>query len=173
MSPSRRVFLTLYTSSVVASILPNVEAAKKKRRKRKKQRRCKGLSTALSIIQALQRDGQPIGAYEDYNLYTDPNGLMGRTGGYTSKVNFQDTRLERLETADFAVSDGGSVEFFTSSKDLQARVQYLDHLQQTDPDFEIEWMFIRGTALLRLSHRLQIAEGDAYEISFLALRVCS
>ncbi|MFT4036835.1 MAG: hypothetical protein QM692_01545 [Thermomicrobiales bacterium] len=174
MSTTRRNLLGLATAASVALILPDADAAKnKKKRKSRKQRRCKGLPSALSIVQALQAAGLPIGAYEEYTIYTDPNEMMGRPGGYTSKVNFLDTRLEREYTDEYDVSDGGSVEFFANTKNLQARVKHLEFVQATIPLIDSEVMITHGTALLRVSNRLLITYSDGYRGQFRTLKICS
>ena len=93
---------------------------------------CYRLETALDVVSALSAAGIPIGEFVDYTPETDPNEQLGRPGGYTSKVNFQDTRLDP-ERTDFDTHDGGSVEVFASRADLEDRIAHLEAAWEAIP----------------------------------------
>jgi hypothetical protein len=67
-----------------------------------------------------------------YTAATDPNAMLGRQGGYTSKVAWVDRRAERAGagkpvTADDRgdVSFGGGIEVFPTAAQARQRAQYI------------------------------------------------
>ncbi len=74
-----------------------------------------------------------------YNSRTDPNGLLGRQGEYTSKVNWGGS------TSDDSYN---SIEVFATAADAQARCTYLRGFR---PPFGDGYDYLAGEHLLRLS----------------------
>jgi hypothetical protein len=133
---------------------------------------CYDLDTALGVLSGLQAQGIPIGEFENYTPETDPNELMGRPGGYTSKVNFRDTRLVP-KTVDFSTEDGGSIEVFATPENLESRVAHLKASWEAFPIVPKDVLFSEGTVLLRVSSRLLIPDGEAYGAALDALAACN
>jgi len=132
---------------------------------------CYRLDTALDVVSALSATGLPIGEYIDYTPETDLNELMGRPGGYISKTNFQDTRLDP-ESTDFAIQDGGAVEVFAAQEDLEDRITRLETNWELFPLLPKEVLFTSGTVLLRVSTRLLIPDSDAYGTALQEVAAC-
>ena len=89
-----------------------------------------------------------------YTEANDPNHLLGRPNGYTSKVAFSDSRIElpggfRSD----AIEAGGSVEVYPTAEGAMARMQYVQEIGKAAPMFG-EYTYVSGTAVLRVSRVL-------------------
>jgi len=122
--------------------------------------------TAASVLSGLRNDGRPIGDFVDYTAENDPNHQLGRPNGYTSKVNFRDTRLEK-ESDDFSLDDGGSIEVFANHTDATSRFEYVRSIASNAAMFN-EYDYQEGRVLLRLSQRLTPAQAAEYHQSLKA-----
>lgn len=103
--------------------------------------------TAEEIILQMKADGMPIDTYEVTTAENDSNGLLGRPNSYTSKINFNDITLGYDPT--FSVSNGGSIEVFTSEADAQSRATYVSSFNGTALGSEYD--YVSGHVLLRLA----------------------
>jgi hypothetical protein len=120
---------------------------------------------ASVIVSGLKCRGLPISNTKVYTAANDPNHLLGRSHGYTSKVNFVDSRLGP-STGNFDPSEGGSVEVFSSKDDAKARKQLIDNITQKDPALGDGYDYLEGAALLRLSNKLVPAQAKVYDSTF-------
>lgn len=97
---------------------------------------------------------------------TDPNHLMGRQGGYTSKVAWVDPAASAAGDPSNDVGGtefGGGIEVFPDAASAQSR---LAELQGFKPPFGDGYDYLAGTALLRLSNFLAPAQAAAYKAAF-------
>src|SRR5262249_24440245 len=117
------------------------------------------------IVSGLKCRGIPISKKQVYTAANDPNHLLGRSHGYTSKVNFVDSRLG-AGTGSFDPNEGGSVEVFSSKGDARSRMQLIDKITQTNPALGDGYDYLEGLALLRLSNKLVPAQAKAYDSTF-------
>lgn len=140
---------------------------------------------AASIVAALKAKGLPIAAVKVYTENDDPNSLLGRPGQYTSKANFHDRRLDppvelgqcepippgappdaepvcHDKPKDPGVEHGGSVETFASSDDAKRRADYVKRISQSFGPL-VEYDFLQGKVLLRLSKDLTPTQAKQYE----------
>jgi hypothetical protein len=108
----------------------------------------------------------PIDDSVTYTATTDTNHLLGRPGGYTSKVNFHDSRLPA--SPDFDTEAGGSVEVFPDAAGATSRMNYIQALAKGSPLFT-EYDYVSGDAILRLSKVLTPDQASAYAAAFQAL----
>ena len=115
---------------------------------------------ASDVLNAFIEASLPIGETEIYTEETDPNELLGRPDSYTSKVNFADTRLEQGENL-----TGGSIEVFAVQKDAETRKDYIESIFEAMP-FMSEYIYIKGTMLLRLSYSLTPEQAQEYNKIF-------
>jgi len=97
---------------------------------------------------------------------TDPNDLLGRPNGYTSKASFNDTRIDPetlggLDEGD--VDFGGSVEVFASEDAARKRMDYIQAVLGSDSPFGAEYDYVRGGVLLRVTGTLTPDQAAAYE----------
>jgi hypothetical protein len=127
-------------------------------------------ASATVLAARLRAAGLPVRHLIVYTPVTDPNHLMGRQGGYTSKVAWQDPRAIKAG-AGSPSSDPGGTEFgggtdvFSTAADAQARYQYLRGFQAPFGD---GYDYLSGTAILRLSQYLTPAQARAYKAAFTA-----
>jgi hypothetical protein len=117
--------------------------------------------TAEQVLGQLKQKGLPVGKSLTYTAANDPEKLLGRPGGYTSKVNFQDSRLEAQST-DMNVQDGGSVEVFANENEAVRRWNDLENAA-LDGKIPTEYDYQEGPIVLRLSKRLQPDQAKAYD----------
>jgi hypothetical protein len=119
--------------------------------------------SANDVLQSLKGNGLPIGESIAYTAENDPNELLGRPNQYSSKVMFEDTRLNPDPMAKgFDVQNGGSIEVFEDEDDAIARAEYLETVTKSF-SFSAEYSYREGTVLLRLSHRLSPDQAAEYE----------
>lgn len=117
--------------------------------------------SAADVLSQLKSKGLPVGQSVTYTAETDVNNLLGRPGQYTSKVNFQDTRLAPQST-NFDVGDGGSIEVFANAEDARRRRDYVEAISKS-ASFLVEYQYLEGLVLLRLSRRLTPDQAAAYQ----------
>jgi hypothetical protein len=132
---------------------------------------CADLTSAESILLALQQAGFPVGDYVAYTAADDPNGLLGRPGQYISKVNFVDTTLVPNAIV-FDIGEGGSIEVFETQELAQARADYIFSVVQLLPS-AVEYDFVVDGVLLRLSGALLPAVAEEYHIALQEIASCS
>ncbi len=132
---------------------------------------CVDLTSAESVLLALQERGLPIGEYQVFTAEDDPNELLGRPRQYTSKVNFIDTTIGPGSSA-FDLADGGSIEVFESTDYAQSRADYILGVLEANPSL-VEYDFLEGTVLLRLSGSLTPDEAALYEEALEELADCT
>lgn len=120
---------------------------------------------AAGIAARLKAAGLPIGTVTVYTAATDPNHLLGRPGGYTSKVAFVDTRTSATGAKDStpgSIDLGGSVEVFADSADAKARFDYGQKVEKAMPMLT-EYDYLSGPVLLRVSKVLTPDQAAAYK----------
>jgi len=120
--------------------------------------------TAAGLAARLLADGLPLTGLIVYNAVTDPNHLMGRNGGYTSKVAWADPRAlaaGQVTVADDpgGVENGGGIEVFPAMAGAQARYSEMSGLT---PPLGDGYDYLAGAALLRLSQYLTPAQAQVY-----------
>jgi hypothetical protein len=114
---------------------------------------------AATILGGLKAQGLPIGESVAYTAESDPNKLLGRPGGYTSKVAWRDTRLgDPLLTG---VDAGGSIEVYADPAGAQRRGEYVRSIAESSPMFA-EYTYVHGRAVLRISRELTSDQAEQY-----------
>ena len=86
-----------------------------------------------------------------YTAATDPNHLLGRQGGYTSKINWPN----------------GSIEVFSTPAEAQKRKTYLQAFAGTP--FGDGYDYLVGTYLLRIFDSQTPTQAHALEAEFLKI----
>lgn len=124
--------------------------------------------TAERVVQALQEKALPIGETRTFMAGDDPEELLGRPGGYLAKTAFRDTRLdmrvaERVETV-----DSGTVEVWPTEEAARRRREFLTRRGETAPDL-VEYGYVKGPVLLRLSKRFTPDQAAAYDAALAGL----
>ena len=126
--------------------------------------------TADQILQGLKSHGLPIGVSFTYNAANDLNHDLGRPFQYIGKVNFKDTRISSTEQgAAISVSDGGSIEVFANESDTMHRFSYLQALSKSGSPFFVEYEYLDGVVILRISSQLTPDQAAKYQAALKAL----
>lgn len=92
---------------------------------------------------------------------TDPNQLLGRTGGYTSAATITDPRMECAEPA---TSCGATIEVYPTADQALARSEYIQSL--LGGILGTEYHYFGGTALLRVTGQLTPDQAKEYAAKF-------
>lgn len=102
---------------------------------------------------------------ETVTAATDGNHLLGRPGQYTSKIDFEDTRIKASDVQGVEKGDvtrGGSIEAFANAADAQTRAKYVEAVTKSMPALN-EYDYVHGTVLVRVSHLLTPDQAAAYK----------
>lgn len=121
--------------------------------------------TGAEVVAALKAAGLPVTLTVDYDENTDENKLLGRPNGYLDKVAFADSRINKADVLDDdlgSVELGGSVEVFENHERAQARADYITSVTKDTPAL-VEYDYVKGPVLLRLSQQLTPTQAKAYE----------
>lgn len=121
--------------------------------------------TADDVIAKFKSAKLPIGSVLEVTAANDPNHLLGRPNGYSSKTSWTDTRVsadQAKDTTAGSVDLGGSIEVFASAADAQTRETYIQGILKAAPMLGTEYDFVVGDALIRVSQVLTPAEAQAY-----------
>lgn len=128
--------------------------------------------TAEEICNKLKEKGLNIGKIVVYTEETDLNNLLGRPNQYTSKVTFEDTRLEQVNLNNEFITEeerneptGGTIEVFENKTNMENRKNYVESISNSISMFS-EYTYSNDYALLRLEHDLTPAQAKEYEEAF-------
>jgi hypothetical protein len=127
-------------------------------------------ASAAVLAGRLKAGGLPVRHLIVYTAVTDPNHLLGRQNGYTSKVAWQDPRAIKAGAGSPSSDPGGTefgggIEAFSTAAGAQARYQYLRGFKAPFGD---GYDYLSGAAILRLSQYLTPAQARAYRAAFTA-----
>jgi hypothetical protein len=125
---------------------------------------------ATTVANAMIAGGVPASIAFTYTAENDPNDLLGRQGGYTSKVSLQDSRLPKV-TGDFSSpegpgsTDGGAaIECYPDSSGARSRYQYLKGF--SGGLIGDGYDYLSGPCVLRLDKALTPSQAAEYESAF-------
>ena len=112
--------------------------------------------------------GLPIRDVIVYDATTDPNHLLGRQGGYTSKDAWVDPAAVAAGAGSpgsdpGGIEFGGGIEVFPSVAGAQAR---LAELKAFRPPFGDGYDYLAGPAILRLSNYITPAQAARSRAAF-------
>ena len=128
-------------------------------------------TTAEAILAGLQAAGLPITETVSFTAETDPNHLLGRPNGYVSKVSFRDARVPiGVTDRPISVTDGGTIEVYPAPAGAKARFDYTQGLGAATP-LLIEYGFLKGRVLLRLTDILTPTQADEYRAALESIEV--
>ena len=121
--------------------------------------------SAEKVLKSLAEQGLPIVNEIIFDAKTDPNRLLGRPGGYLSKVSFFDARYLDRD------SDGNyqhTIEVFVTPAAAQTRKRYIEKVTNGVP-FLAQYQFNSGRILLRLDKALTPDEADKYNAALIKI----
>lgn len=117
---------------------------------------------AAQLVAVLQHAGLPITGVIVYTAATDPNSLLGRPTGYTSKVSWTDTRVPADTTGQAAIVDGGSIEVYPTGAGAKGRAAYIFTSETAAPIIGTEYDYLTGAAIVRVSGKLTPDQAAAF-----------
>ncbi|WP_238429271.1 PGRS family protein [Frankia nepalensis] len=122
-----------------------------------------GLS-AEDVAIRLAGAGMPLRTRVVYTATDDPNQLLGKPGGYTSKIAFSDERTGvnvATVTSRDPIEQGGSIEVFPDEAAASSRVEELSAVSSSSQLLQ-EFDYRQGTVVLRVSKYLTKEDAKAY-----------
>jgi hypothetical protein len=116
-----------------------------------------------TIALKLKGQGLPVRTVRVYTEETDPNKLLGRPGQYVGKAHFRDPRADSDDLKGLDVSEGGSIEVFTSADEAEKRAAYVEGIGKSGVGPFAEYDYRRGRVLLRIAGNLTPKQAREYE----------
>ena len=104
-----------------------------------------------------------LGKVTVWTAETDPNKLLGRTGGYTSAATIVDKSIPCTEVA---TACGATVEVYPTADQALTRSEYIQSILGNGGVFGTEYHYFAGTALLRVTGELTPDQAKAYAAKF-------
>lgn len=121
--------------------------------------------TADQVVSTLTGKIPTVKLVKAYTAEDDPNHLLGRPNGYTSKAAFADSRVpaDQLQGDDADDTDrGGSVEVFPDEAGAKTRMDYIQTVTKGLPG-AAEYDYVVGAVLVRVSHLLTPDQAAGYQ----------
>lgn len=120
--------------------------------------------TAADVVAKLKAGGVPVVSTMTITAENDPNRLLGRPNGYTSKVVLVDSRVAAGDRGDpGGVSNGASVEVFADAAGARARADYIGGIAKASPALANEYDYVKGAVLVRVTGLLTPAQAAPYK----------
>ncbi|WP_163549222.1 hypothetical protein [Candidatus Frankia nodulisporulans] len=129
--------------------------------------------TAEQVALRLRTAGLPLRTTAIYTAATDPDHLLGTTGGYTSRVAFRDPRVGSNEVQGApagAIERGGAIEVFSDAAAAERRARTLLTVT-AEHDLVTEHVYRRADIVLRVSLALTDTQAKGYETTLARLPV--
>jgi hypothetical protein len=125
---------------------------------------------AKAVLDALAAADLPLSSITAQDEDTDPNGKLGRPGGYTSRAS-ADLREGDKEAPKYDVDRGIVVEVFATPEDATARADFIQdakkNVQLLVPEYHYRPADKR--VLVRLTGAVKPSKAKAYEAAVAAL----
>ncbi|OLZ44588.1 hypothetical protein BS329_36295 [Amycolatopsis coloradensis] len=121
--------------------------------------------TADDVTKTLGEKIASVKLIKTYTPEDDPNHLLGRPNGYTSKTAFSDSRVKQSDVeylGSDAVERGGSVEVFGDEAGAKARMKFIQTVSKSLPSVG-EYDYVNGAVLVRVSRLLTPDQAKEYE----------
>lgn len=126
--------------------------------------------TAEQVVKALAAKIPTAKLVKTYTAADDPNSMLGRPNGYTSKSMFTDSQIPADKLTFVPAEDvgrGGSVEVFPDAAGAKTRADYLTALGKS-PMFA-EYDYQAGPILVRVSSKLTPDQAASYQAALKAI----
>lgn len=124
--------------------------------------------TAKEVFEDISKKVDSASLTTIYDEESDPNELLGRPNGYTSKVAFADSRVkfDDYEEQGLAKDDldrGGSIEVFPDADGAKLRAEYIQGVKKSNGILGSEYTYVAGTVLVRVTGKLTPKAAMTYE----------
>jgi len=126
--------------------------------------------TATQVQQRLQAAVPTASSIMVYDETNDPNKLLGRPGGYTSKTAFADSRIPAAKLVGLdrdALERGGSVEVYSTPAAARTRSDYIQSILQGASILGTEYHYLSGGVLMRVTGVLPPSQAQEYEAALI------
>lgn len=120
--------------------------------------------SATTVAQSMIRLGLPATISMIYTAANDPNNLLGRQGGYTSKVSIQDKRQPAGNLANSSTAGGASIECYPDTSGAASRYSYLRGFSGSIVGDGYD--YLSGPCVLRVDKALTPDQAAQYESLF-------
>lgn len=125
------------------------------------------LGDAETVLTKIRSQVEQVSLNKVYTEDDDPNHLLGRPNGYTSKVAFRDSRInqkdqDEVDSRGDAIERGGSVEVYPDDAGAKARADYIQGLLKGG-GLGSEYDYVRGPVLVRVTGDLAPSKARTYE----------
>ena len=100
-----------------------------------------------------------------YTEDDDPNRLLGRPTGYTSKIAFSDSRISKKDieyTDSDAIERGGSIEVYSDADGAKQRAEYIQAIGKSS-GLANEYAYLKGSILVRVTGNLPPSKAKDYQ----------
>ena len=128
--------------------------------------------TAEELGEALASQIATVRVTVVYTEESDPNDLLGRPNGYTSKIAFSDSRVDKDDTQGTekdAIERGGSIEVYPDAEGAKARSDYIQGILKGASILGSEYHYLDGSALVRVTGKLTPTVAKDYERALAAI----
>lgn len=127
--------------------------------------------TAEQVTQKLTAKIPTVSLTKTYSAEDDPNHLLGRPGGYTSKTAFADSRIpkEGLPADNTQTEHGGGVEVFADEAGATARKSQILEISKSLGGLTAEYGYVKGGVLVRVSGKLAPDQAKEYETALASI----
>jgi hypothetical protein len=124
-----------------------------------------GAETAEEVFNRIAAQVPTASLVKVYTEDDDPNKLLGRPNGYTSKIAFADSRISEADTEGTdkdAIERGGSIEVFPDAELAKGRAEYIQCVLKTS-GLGAEYDYLHGPVLVRVTGNLSPSKARHYE----------
>ena len=124
-----------------------------------------GSETAEEVFNRIAAQVPSASLVKVYTEDDDPNKLLGRPNGYTSKIAFADSRILKADiegAEEDAIERGGSIEVFPDAELAKGRAEYIQGALKNS-GLGAEYDYLRGPVLMRVTGNLSPSKARDYE----------
>ena len=121
--------------------------------------------TAEEVFNRIAAQGPTASLVKVYTEDDDPNRLLGRPNGYTSKIAFADSRISKADTDGTqkdAIERSGSIEVFPDADLAKGRAEYIQGVLKSS-GLGAEYDYLQGPVLVRVTGNLSPSKARDYE----------
>lgn len=116
---------------------------------------------AAAVLRKLREAGLPMAGGVVQTAASDPNKLLGRPDGYSSRASF-DLPGGDVDGAPGDVGRGGVIEVWSDGVAARGRADYIQGILRQAPQLGTEYELLSGTVLVRITGRVDPAVVDRF-----------
>ena len=123
--------------------------------------------SAAEVFADLTKTVESAKLVKVYTEDDDPNKLLGRPSGYTSKIAFSDSRIAKKDieySESDAIERGGSIEVYSDEDGAKQRAEYIQTIGKSS-NLANEYDYVKGPVLVRVTGILPPSKAKDYEVA--------